>query len=89
MKDILTSPPHLDADEVGAALRSHSLGHQRLAAARRPVQQHAAGCAEAHGSKGLRVRDGLADGERQLLTHLTGRQEGKQTVRQASKAGRK
>jgi hypothetical protein len=62
---------HLDADEVRPAVSCHRLGHQGLPAARGAVQQHPAGGRQAHGSKRLRVSDRLADGEGQLLPHLT------------------
>jgi len=61
---------HLDGHEVGAALVCHGLGHQRLAAAGRAIQQHARGGRQAQRLEALRVHDGLCDAEGQLLPHL-------------------
>lgn len=62
--------PHLDRDEVGSCLVCDGLGHQRLPAPRRAVEQHAHGPAQAHGGVLLRELDGPRDGKLQLLTHI-------------------
>ena len=57
----------LDGDEVGATLVRHRLRKKRLAAARRPVQQHASWHGEPHGFEELWVANGFDDADSKVV----------------------
>jgi hypothetical protein len=77
----LSQGPYLDGDEVGAGVRSHCFGHECLATAGRPIEQHTGSCREAHGLKALGVLDGLRDGEGELFPDLSQEGRGRRSCR--------
>ena len=60
----------LDGDEVGTTLVRHRLRKKRLAAARRPIQQHSRWHGETHGFEELWIANGFDDADAKLLSHV-------------------